>query len=182
MSDAASDAGDEGSEGPDGLRDWTVGGAVIEGPAGVLLVRNHRSGGVVDWSPPGGVIDPGEELIEGLTREVAEETGLVVPRWRGPLYEITCRAPQLGWCLRVVAFGAEYPGGELSFNDPDGIVESGDFFHRTACDEPLAGSPQWVREPLVDYLAHRWAEPRRYAYLIEGTRRSELRVTRSEHR
>ncbi len=33
---------------------------------------------VVDWTPPGGVIDPGETISEGLVREVREETGLVV--------------------------------------------------------------------------------------------------------
>ena len=39
------------------MRDWLVGGAVIEGPAGLLLVRNRRRDGSFDWSPPGGVID-----------------------------------------------------------------------------------------------------------------------------
>ncbi|MCB1029149.1 MAG: NUDIX hydrolase [Microthrixaceae bacterium] len=161
-------------------RRWTVGGAVIEGPGGVLLVRNRRRGGSIDWSPPGGVIDPGEGLVEGLSREVTEETGLVVSDWRGPLYEIDCHAPELGWRLRVVAYGAEHPGGELSFDDPDGIVEAGDFFAGERCHEPLAGSPQWVREPLVDWLTHRWAEPRTFSYLVEGTRLSELRITRTD--
>ena len=165
---------------PQPVRRWTVGGAVIEGPDGVLLVRNRRRGGVIDWTPPGGVIDSGEELIEGLSREVTEETGLVVPRWRGPLYEIRCLAPQLGWDLRVVAYGAEHPGGELAFDDPDGIVETGKWFHGERCHEPLEASPPWVREPLVDFLTHRWADTRRYAYLVEGTRRAELRVTRTD--
>lgn len=161
-------------------RRWTVGGAVIEGPRGVLLVRNRRRGGVVDWSPPGGVIDAGEGVVEGLSREVTEETGLVVPHWRGPLYEIDCVAPQMGWHLRVVAYGAEHPGGDLSFDDPDGIVEDGGFFAGDACAEPLAASPAWVREPLIDWLTNRWDEPPTFSYLVEGTRLSDLRVTRTD--
>ena len=38
------------------LREWTVAGALVETPQGVLLVRNVRHGGFEDWSTPGGVI------------------------------------------------------------------------------------------------------------------------------
>ncbi|MBA3281516.1 MAG: NUDIX hydrolase, partial [Acidimicrobiia bacterium] len=82
------------------MREWLVAGAVIEGPDGLLLVQNRRRDGRLDWSPPGGVIDPGESVIAGLTREVAEETGLVVSSWLGPIYEIDAVAPDLGWRLR----------------------------------------------------------------------------------
>ena len=59
------------------VRRWTVGGALIESGGSLLLVRTRRRGGRHDWTPPGGVIDPGETLVDGLAREVAEETGLV---------------------------------------------------------------------------------------------------------
>ena len=75
------------------MREWVVGGAVIEGPMGVLLVRNRRRDGSFDWSPPGGVIDPGESVIDGLTREVLEETGLQVTVWSEIVYEISASAP-----------------------------------------------------------------------------------------
>ena len=67
------------------MRDWLVGGAVIEGPSGLLLVQNRRRDGSFDWSPPGGVIDAGETVLEGIGREVVEETGLVVTEWAGKL-------------------------------------------------------------------------------------------------
>jgi len=39
------------------VRAWLVGGAVIETGDGVLLVQNQRRSGLLDWSPPGGVIE-----------------------------------------------------------------------------------------------------------------------------
>jgi 8-oxo-dGTP diphosphatase len=85
------------------MRDWVVGGALILSDEGVLLVQNRRRNGSQDWTPPGGVIDEGETLLDGLTREVQEETGLRVTEWAGPVYEVHCEAPDLGWSLRVEA-------------------------------------------------------------------------------
>ena len=71
------------------FHDWTVAGGLVETPEGVLLVRNQRRGGYEDWSTPGGVIDAEDAVVaRGLTREVEEETGLVVREWSGPLYEV----------------------------------------------------------------------------------------------
>ena len=48
-----------------GMRDWVVGGALIVSDDGVLLVQNRRRNGSHDWTPPGGVIDEGESLLDG---------------------------------------------------------------------------------------------------------------------
>ena len=101
-----------------GMRDWLVAGALIEGPGGLLLVENRRRNGSVDWSPPGGVIDEGEEVLVGLEREVVEETGLVVTAWSDPVYDIEVFAPDLGWHLRVEAFRALEWSGELRGRRP----------------------------------------------------------------
>ena len=56
-------------------------GALISDPAGqlLLLVRGKAPGrGML--GVPGGFVDPGESLEEALTREVLEETSLVVTR------------------------------------------------------------------------------------------------------
>ncbi len=44
----------------------------------VLLVRRGREPLKGEWSLPGGKLELGETLLEGVTREVLEETGLTV--------------------------------------------------------------------------------------------------------
>jgi 8-oxo-dGTP diphosphatase len=161
-----------------GIREWLVGGAVIEDADGrVLLVRNRRRNGSHDWSTPGGVIDEGETLLEGLAREVAEETGLVVGSWQGPLYRVTIHAPDLGWLLRVEAWAGTIAGGALRIDDPDGIVVDARFVECADCALVLADTDQWVREPLLHWLDARGAGYD-HGYDLAGADRHALVVTR----
>jgi len=160
------------------VRQWLVGGAVVLGPTGLLLVRNRRRGGREDWSPPGGVIDAGETLIAGLTREVAEETGLAVSEWIGPLYRIETVAPGLGWHLRVEAHLAVAWEGEVVVADPDGIVVDARFVDPTRAGEHLVDCHPWVREPLLEWLDERWPGSRSFAYRVEGHEPGATEVTR----
>ncbi|HLM63942.1 MAG TPA: NUDIX hydrolase [Acidimicrobiales bacterium] len=160
------------------MRDWLVGGGLIVGPEGLLLVRNRRRNGAVDWSPPGGVIDHGESLIEGLSREVTEETGVVVSGWVGPIYEVRVEAPGLGWRLRVEAHLATGYAGELAVDDPDGIVEEAAFVHPGACGQHLLGVHPWVAEPLTAWLAQRWDGGRQFHYHVDGDDMAGAVVTR----
>ncbi len=54
-----------------------VGGLVFEAGR-VLLVERGKDPLKGWWSLPGGILETGERLIEGVKREVAEETGLEV--------------------------------------------------------------------------------------------------------
>lgn len=54
-----------------------VGGVVIHGDR-VLLVRRGHEPLKGEWSIPGGMLELGESLKDGVTREVWEETGLKV--------------------------------------------------------------------------------------------------------
>lgn len=49
-----------------------VGGVVFNDNNEVLLVKNPRKG----WEYPGGIVEVGETLPQGLLREVKEETGV----------------------------------------------------------------------------------------------------------
>jgi ADP-ribose pyrophosphatase YjhB (NUDIX family) len=54
-----------------------VGAIIIEGNR-VLMVERAREPLKGWWSLPGGVLETGERLVEGVRREVREETGLEV--------------------------------------------------------------------------------------------------------
>lgn len=159
------------------VKRWLVAGAVIEGPGGVLLVANRRHDGSIDWSTPGGVIDDGEAVLEGLEREVREETGLVVSAWDGLLYGIEVVAPDLGWHLRVEVHQASSVEGDLVLDDPDGIVFDAGYVTVGECDRRLAQSHPWVREPLSAWLGQRWTLARDFRYHVAGTDLSSLTVS-----
>jgi len=166
------------------VRHWTVGGAVIESDtvseSSVLLVENLRHNGTSDWTPPGGVIDHGEEITIGLRREVQEETGLEVLEWSsGPLYQIEAEAPGLGWTLEVEVHRAVRIGGRLNIgSDPDGIVVDAEWVRSGDCEGRLCDAHPWVREPLLEWLEQRWVDTRRFRYRIDGDHLAELAIVR----
>jgi ADP-ribose pyrophosphatase YjhB (NUDIX family) len=53
-------------------------GAVVFDDGRVLLVRRGREPLKGHWSLPGGMLELGESLVEGVVREIREETGLIV--------------------------------------------------------------------------------------------------------
>jgi 8-oxo-dGTP diphosphatase len=134
------------------VRSWLVGGALIRVGDGLLMVANRRRDGMVDWTPPGGVIDAGEGLLEGLAREVHEETGLSVERWTRCAYRVEVEARELNWVLRVEAWEAE-ASGELVIADPDGIVEHVRHASRAEAVELMRDSPMWIQIPVAEWLA-----------------------------
>jgi 8-oxo-dGTP diphosphatase len=159
------------------VRDWTVAGALIPYTGGLVLVANRRRNGTVEWTPPGGVIDPGESVLEGLAREVREETGLEVAAWAGRRYTVRVDAPGLGWRMRVEAWEVAECSGDVVVADPDGIVELVQFADRVAAAELLASSPPWVQVPVAEWLdGARHAE---FRFRLHGTTRDEMRVERT---
>ena len=163
------------------VREWLVAGGIVESDAGILLVQNRRRDGSLDWSTPGGVIEvhDGESVVDGLTREVAEETGIVVTEWMGPIYEVEAVAAGLGWSLRVEVHRAVAFTGEIHIDDPDGIVVDARFVPLTDCDAHLDGCYPWVREPLGAWLLERWPISRAYRYQLDGDRMGSVTVVRT---
>lgn len=164
------------------MRQWLVGSALIENEDGLLLVGNRRRDGRLDWTPPGGVIDEGEDVLQGLTREVAEETGLRVTEWEGPVYLVDAEAIDAGWHMKVEVFRAvAYEGEIVVGEDPDGIVEEARFVPVDECEATLrAATWELISEPVGAWLTERWAidDPRTYRYSVAGATRAEMIVTR----
>jgi len=165
------------------MRAWIVAAGLIEGDEGIVLVLNRRRDGSLDWSPPGGVIEvhDGESVTDGLTREVQEETGLIVDDWEGPVYAVEVTALDLGWTLLAETFVARAWRGELTVADPDGIVVDARFVAPELWSDHLQGTRPWVREPIEEWLAgpggvERVAmaalAPARFRYRIDGNAES----------
>lgn len=53
----------------------SVAGVVIDENGRTLVIQRRDNG---QWEPPGGILERDESIIEGLLREVREETGLIV--------------------------------------------------------------------------------------------------------
>jgi len=145
---------------------------------GLVLVSNRRKDRSLEWTPPGGVIDQGESVREGLAREVLEETGLTVTGWAGLSYSVIVEAPQLGWRLRVEAWQAADVVGDVVLADPDGIVE--EVRQVTAPDaiSLLVNSPQWVHVPVGDWLQGVSHPTGTFHFRVTGTDRRTSTVQR----
>lgn len=72
----------------------------------VLLIRRRDNG---DWEPPGGVLELGETIEDGLRREVREETGLEIePQRLTGVYKNMARG------VVAMVFLCEAAGGKLT--------------------------------------------------------------------
>ena len=89
----------------------------------VLLVERGRAPGIGLWTVPGGKVEPGETLAQAISREVREETGLVVEV--GALVCVVERIAEdyhyviLDYCARVIGgkLGAASDVRDASFVD-----------------------------------------------------------------
>ncbi len=105
-------------------------GAVIVDGGRALLVRRDTEPLKGEWSVPGGMLELGEKLRDGVRREVLEETGLVV---------------EPGEVLDVF---------DSIFTDSQGRTEYHyvlvDYLCRPICGEAMAGTDvsdvRWIRE------------------------------------
>lgn len=53
----------------------SVAGVIVNDAGQALLIQRRDNG---HWEPPGGVVEPGETILEALRREVREETGISI--------------------------------------------------------------------------------------------------------
>jgi ADP-ribose pyrophosphatase YjhB (NUDIX family) len=109
---------------------WVATAAVVDDDGRVLLLRD---GDEQAWYGPGGTLQPGESLREGLVREVREETGVTVEPERP--YGVTesihrCSGDELSFT--VVRYAARPETTEIPPDEELGVddeaIETADWF------------------------------------------------------
>ncbi len=131
---------------------YTVASGIILDQKQLLLVQNQRRNGSLDWSTPGGVVDPGEEVLEALRREVIEETSVVVENWSAMLYSVEVEFVGRDMSLHAQVFQADGHTGALHVDDPDNVVVDGRWVDAEQAHDLLGTSPAWVAEPMRHQL------------------------------
>src|ERR1700726_2178101 len=89
--------------------------AIIRRSGEILLLRQRDKDGTIKWALPGGAAEGKEALLETLSREVREETGLNLVE-AGPIaYAAELRPPPaLAFVFEVVRWS-----GDVLPSDPD---------------------------------------------------------------
>ena len=87
----------------------SVAGVVVDDEGRALIIQRRDNG---DWEPPGGVLEHGETVEDGLRREIYEETGLKIEP--GPLTGIYQNMPRN---IIALVFRCRPVAGELTEND-----------------------------------------------------------------
>jgi 8-oxo-dGTP pyrophosphatase MutT (NUDIX family) len=131
-----------------------IASALIRREGEVLLVHQYRSQDPYpNWFLPGGRVEPGEFLSEGLAREVREEAGLQLARI-GQLAYVTDAVDAVE-PSRSIAFVFEVDewSGTPHCDDPDGVVSDVRWFPLAEALAHIERVP-WhsMREPLLAYL------------------------------
>jgi len=82
----------------------------------LLIVRRKKMPAQGLFTLPGGAVEPGESLVEAVTREVKEETGLIVEPFKLLGYREAIGRDETGQVKRhfvILPFAARFVSGEL---------------------------------------------------------------------
>jgi 8-oxo-dGTP diphosphatase len=93
----------------------SISAAIVDQSGRVLVTRRRDNG---HWEPPGGILEMEESILDGLNREVLEETGLTIEPIRlTGVYKNMTRG------IVALMFLAKVTGGRISTSDETSQVE-----------------------------------------------------------
>jgi 8-oxo-dGTP diphosphatase len=120
----------------------------------LLLVQQlYPAETLLCWGLPGGQVEPGEELLAGLQREVLEETGLTLVGTPTIAFVIqVLRQTEVGIQEWLACHFACEVAGQISPQDPDGLVLSAHWVEEQTALEYLGTDSQYDCEPLRRWL------------------------------
>ena len=135
----------------------------------ILMVGNDYGGDALVWNLPGGAVDPGEDLLEAVARELHEETGITA-----------LEIGSLAWVVQgvrqndrpfIIAFAFEITAweGEVSVaNEVDhGDVQQAKF---VPFDEAVACMIPGNQTAFRNWMSNPTEKPRLYLTAPTGTR------------
>ncbi|WP_371094849.1 NUDIX hydrolase [Streptomyces sanglieri] len=135
----------------------TIVSAIVELDGSVLMVRERLPGEAEQWVLPGGVAEPGELAHDALTREVYEETGLILAEPTSLAcvsQHVVTGDPDWDGTWTVFTFRTQGPAGTPAPQDPDELVLEAAWVPTNEALIRLAAHPSRRRsEPLIACLS-----------------------------
>lgn len=135
-----------------------VAGIIRRGDEILLVEQQGPDNPTSMWALPGGRVEPGELLTEGLAREIREETGLTM-RGIAQLAYLVQHSNVTPWAnladvITVFVFEIADWDGDIRVNDPDGYILQARFVPVADAIHKLETTLPWraMSEPPVAYF------------------------------
>ena len=129
--------------------------ALIRREGQLLLVQHQSADEAPDsWWLPGGNVEPGEDLLQALQRELIEETGLLLQGTPHIAFVVQVKHQRLDKMEEGLAFHfACEVSGQIQPQDPDQLVVAASWLPETEALAHLATLSWYDVEPLQRWLS-----------------------------